>query len=821
MPTYLDAMLTKYFLGGKPQNMHIVIADHKKQHANVERLLQIIAKKAFVELRSFADVGSELASSSSSSTPPLITDTPTVLQLEDRSTAIVAAAAGTEGALTVVPAAASQPADLGGFGLYTKKRVWAYAAFTDVKSDELVRRAAVGVFCARTYQCCPLFKIILLVTSKQYEQLPRIVKLLSGHKNGYNWVCNLQDSTTDEPSMDPDENGVVADTKMHIEETCLEEDVDYSSVEDSTGEICIFQEAIFNNDPSITVVTYNERYGEGAPFIRILRDALKFNIVIHTLDLTGSFAGDVACSALVSILHTSRKLKTICLRETSLTDVGMTHLATALRKSACVTNLNISRNPSITDVGLIALTSIFTAGSATSLVDLDISSNNAIYDQGRMWTDRAVEMLFDALSERGRLETLTVAGCALQPNHFRHMAVKWLANGGGEKLTTLRCQHNSIEDEPLALMLQFAPNLTYLDLEHTGLTALGFRMLGKYLSRKQSALAWLKVDTNNSMLVRPLPETFHPSLSADTVLAMKDADGHAATALVNNLFGNTTLTALSASRVNIGDEAVCALSELISTHQCALQHLDVASNCNIEETCAHKLKELLVGGFLTDEQMAARDAQWASGDETSNLLSLSLSGNSPAISERALLAMYANRGLTFFDVSNTGLTDIMLMPLNEGIRTNPYLRIRVLKLGRNTLYADGVRNIAEHVKGSKYLEELWLDNTWQSFTDSFGVECSLSRTQERGAVFLKPLLDALALVPSPSLRFLNLAENDITDPIAALLARAIASNTTLTRMELQRNPISERVSCDFDARINVVRTVVASPRRTMRQAIQK
>jgi Ran GTPase-activating protein (RanGAP) involved in mRNA processing and transport len=790
MPTYLETLLSSYFHAGKPQTMHIVIADNRKQQTRVERLLQTVASKAFVELRPLAgDVESTNSNKQSSE------------KAADRS------GGGGGGAGH-------------GFDIYTKKRVWAYVSYAERKSDDLVRQAAVGVFCARTYECCPLFKIILLVSSVEYAQLAPIAKLLSGHKKGFSWVCNLQDSDTDDPSLEPNEYGIVPDTKMHIEENTLETMVDYANVENGTGDIAILQEAVFNNDPAITAVRYDERFGEGAPFIRILRDALKFNIVVHTLDLTGSFAGDVACVALTSILHTSRKLKTICLRETSLTDVGMTHLAAALRKSECVTSLNISRNPSITDVGLIALTSVFSSGSLTNIQDLDISSNNAIYDQTRMWSDRAVEMLFDSLAERGRIESLTVAGCALQPSHFTHMAAKWLANGGGERLKVLRCQHNIIEDEALALLLQYAPNLTYLDLEHTGLTAVGFRVLGKYVSRKDSQLQWLKLDTNNSMLRRPLPDVLHPLLNPETVLAMKDDDGHAATVFVNNLFGNKTLSTLSACRINIGDEAVVAICDLMSTRQCALQHLDIASNCNIEETCAHKIKELLVGGFLTDEESAARDAQWAAGNESAPVLSLSLCGNSPAIGERALLAMYANRGLQSFDVSNTGIVDAMLMPLNEGIRTNPFLRLRVLKIGRNTLYADGVRHLAEHVKGSKYLVELSLDDTWRCFTDVLGQESCLSRTLERGAVFLGPLLLALAIQPSPSLRRLDLSANDITDPIAKMLSAAVSANTNLDWIDLQQNPISDDAATALDSRINLKRKVAASPRRAMRLMIQ-
>ena len=771
--------------------MHIVIADHPKQQANVERLLTTISKKSFVDLQSLA----ALESSDEANGFPADSN---------KSTTCIVKGGG-------------------GFDLYTKKRVWAVATFGDVKSDRLVRRAAVEVFCARTYDCCPLFKIILLVNSAQYAALPAIVKLLTGRQKGYNWVCNLHDSDNDDPSLEPDDYGIVPDTKMHVEESTLEEQISYELVENGSGDIADLQEAVFNNDPSIVIVTYNERFGEGAPFVRILRDALKFNIVVHTLDLTGSFAGDVSCIALTSILHTSRKLKTISLRETSLTDVGMTHLAAALRKSECVTSLNVSRNPSITDVGLVALASIFSTGSASNIVDLDISSNNAMYDQTRMWTDDAIEFFFDSLAQHRKIESLSVAGCALQPNHFTHMALKWLQQGGGEKLSTLRCQHNIVEDEPLALVLQYAPNLKVLDLEHTGLSSVGFRVLGRYVCRKDTKLEWLKVDTNNAMMQRPLPAELHANLIEETVVAMRDQDGHAATTFVNSLFGNYVLNTLSACRVNIGDEAVVALCDLMASRQCGVQHLDLASNCNIEETCAHKIKELLVGGYLSEEEEAERDAAWAQGIEAAPVLSLSLCGNSPAIGERAVLAMYSNRGLQNFDISNMGIVDAMLMPLNEGIRENPFLRLRVIKVGRNTLYADGVRHLAEHVKGSKFLVELGLDDTWHCFTDILGQECSLSRTAERGAVFLRSLLEALAIQPSPTLKRLDLSYNDVTDPVALLLMSAIASNCNLEQLVLHRNPISAEVASKLveDCRIDLKERQVASPRRAMRLQIQQ
>eukprot|EP00744_Colponema_vietnamica_P009838 GILI01013962.1.p1 GENE.GILI01013962.1~~GILI01013962.1.p1 ORF type:complete len:1202 (+),score=250.36 GILI01013962.1:55-3606(+) len=105
----------------------------------------------------------------------------------------------------------------------------------------------------------------------------------------------------------------------------------------------------------------------------------------------------------------------------------MVKLAAALRKNDAIWTLNISKNPQITDVGIVALASIFSPGTKSRLEGLDISQNNAIYDTPKQWSRAALIALWETLPRHPFLKYVSIAGCSLGSHHFVDLCDRWLA----------------------------------------------------------------------------------------------------------------------------------------------------------------------------------------------------------------------------------------------------------------------------------------------------------------------------------------------------------------------------------------------------------
>jgi hypothetical protein len=865
LPTRLEGLLSELLTKGKPQMLHYVLAKHPTQQQNVIQTLVTLSKKSFVELK-------EPSSS---------------LQADWQS-------------------------------LSTKK-IWVVCTFGSARNAELMRRAAVEVLCARTNTFCPLFRVIILLSNEsEYETLPAISRALSGLKSGLGRLLDLgQTSDANPVPQQHPTSGEIVDCGMRIADPQLEEWLDYTNVEDAAGDVADLQERIFNSEPDVTVVKYSSQYGRGGPYIRILRDALKFNIVVHTLDLTGSECGDVVGSCLASILYTSRKLKTIILDSCSLTDVGVLHLSQAVRTNEFVTTLTLSHNPSMTDASLIAIASMFTRGTSTALTSLDISYNNIVYDVRFEWTPAALNTLWNALGEYHRLQRINLASCGLTHEHLLEAAYRWLSaprqvsanaeSGGapsssstatmttaGHALVDLNLSHNYLGDEVVTTLLRYLTGVRKLNLEHVQLGGCGFRAIGFAIREWKLPIEVLNLDANNASLEKPFddaialaglgcstrrqtaathdtaptaglssqagteggaqdtaaddipesqfdvikphcmpiedpPEDVEDAIDPTSalLLAVSDTTLPGARYAVECLTGNRCLHTISLSRSMIGDEAVTTLCEMVINNLCAVRHIDISGNTNVEETSAHKIKELLVGGYFAKDEESEQEegtavapsptaASTLDGSRASSpsspasplsmetamvaaaraprgsaenpmIMSINLSSNSTAIGERALLALYFNKGLRVLNISNMALADAMLLPLNEGMKQNPHLRLCTLIAGRNCLWYDGVANIAAHLEQSTTLTTLSLENTWDAFDDEAGRPTTLSKTREEGLYYLSPLLRVLGL-PSCTLEVLDLSRNDISEVCARGIAKSIVNNHRIKAVWLRDNP---------------------------------
>lgn len=851
LQTRLDGLLSELLQDGKPQMLHFVIAQHPVQQKNVVASLMHLGKKHFVDVKE---------------------PTPT-------------------------SSSARQAAD---WQTLSTKRLWLVCTFGTASNEDLMRQAAVQVLCSRTNAFCPHFRVVVLLTSfAEYESLPAICRVLSGLRSGFARVLDLGETADANPIVQQDANtGEWIDAGMRITNPPLEEWLDYTNVEDAVGGVAELQERIFNSDPEVTVVKYSTYYGRGAPYIRILRDALKFNIVVHTLDLTASECGDVVGACLGSILYTSRKLKTIILDSCSLTDAGVLHVAQAIRSNPHVRELTLSRNPSMTDASLVALASMFSVGTQSCLEALDISFNNIVYDVRFEWSPSALNTLWDALGQFQKLKRINLASCGLNQDHVLEAAGRWLSATnhhqgstikarGGDALVELSLAHNYLGDEVVATILRCLTGIRKLDLQHVQLGACGFRAVGFAIREWKLPLVELNLDANNASLERPFNDEIVLSSLRRTAVASQncikdgapsplrdtpkedipecefgivlphrphneqpdnddvvDEEGEAAAATdddpttaallrtvsdttllgarytIECLTGNTTLHSLSLSRSMIGDEAVVLLCDMIINNMCAVTHADISGNTNVEESSAHKIKELLVGGYFTnnDEEDDGRQKSSPVGAavarrgtaENPIILSLNLSSNSTAIGERALLALYFNKGLRSLNIGNMALVDAMLLPLNEGMKQNPHLRIEELYVGRNRIWYDGVANIAAHLELSTTLRVLSLEHTWDAYDDEAGRPTRLSKSREEGLYYLSPLLKVLETkAETCPLEVLDLSHNDISPSCARGIAQSIAHNRHVRVVWLRDNP---EVTLELLADIGDPRLLCAYPK---------
>lgn len=534
----MESVLRSLFAKGNAQNLYIVRCDEDAAaagssqeslvdaHRHVRAAVLSLAKEAYVPVKEVSEWNTsaeliEQMEQKGRADALLAQQREAIISPRDQISrpASVTIPLHAPNSVVLPPAAAEQlpsPTQTMGiaWGELCKRKLWVVCPFGACSDRNLLRSAAVEVLCARTYQCHPSFKIVLLCTQKEFDRLPRVVRVLSGIKFGFQryaviprhycrYFCSPlahrlhqpiatflalqqtmaigsasggssaatplgggygnaaaggeEDIATEPPSPSSrlpataasDSNTTVAllvanekkdrlalqqKQRLVAKPEYIDEEIeDYLGYEDceiaaDAPGLVDFQEQVFNSDPRIRIVKYQRSiYGSrGDVFIRIMRDALKFNVVVHTLDLTGCRGGDAVCRALSSILHTTRKLHHLNLSECSLTDAGIVELAAALRKNEHIWTINLSRNPMISDVGLVALTTIFGPGTQSRLEGLDLSHNNAVYDKEKQWSRDALNTLWEALPRHPFLKYVSFADCGLAARHVIELSVRWL-----------------------------------------------------------------------------------------------------------------------------------------------------------------------------------------------------------------------------------------------------------------------------------------------------------------------------------------------------------------------------------------------------------
>ena len=670
----------------------------------------------------------------------------------------------------------------------SRRNIWVVlrldTADVSVAIPTVLRHAAVSVLCARTNDCNPNFKLWLVLHPALFHKLPRLALHLCSLGNKGQWTA-----------LDCDNASLLHGDLEFWESFSHSPEEDAAAV----GPIADLQEDVFNSKEDITEVKYDPALADGANYIKIMRDALKFNLCVKTLDMSRSLGGDIIGYCLTSVLHSSRKLQRLVLDECSLTDVGIGQLSKALVTNPFITELSLERNPGIGDMGIMALAAAISS-PASRLKILNLSRNNSLYTEEKQWTTDALNALWDALGENKFITEVKLCECGILDRDAEQAASRWLSKAS--QLEVLNIRDNALGDSAVALILDVAPQLRCLDLSHTGLSAAGFRSLGVAVGRKEfSKLEWISMDSNNALRVVDLEEaSLNPAMSPEMKQALlwkpkvgeEDPISVGATAIdimLNAFDGNAALKTVHFSKVNFGDKGVEKLLDLLLAGRSKIDHIDISFNCNIEEESSHKVKEILCGGYYDTPEVAVEGEP---SDEpppvVQNLETLSIAGNATSVGERAILALYRNEHLQHLDVSDMALVDGMLLPLSEGAQTNKNLKLRSISLRRNFILRSGLKTIAEFVQFSQTLVHLDISEIWESFTDDAGRPSKLTATKEEGLYYFRALIAVLEQQPSPTLRVLDVSHDDIGNVVGKALATAIAGNMTLEKIVVRGNP---------------------------------
>jgi hypothetical protein len=551
------------------------------------------------------------------------------------------------------------------------------------------------------------------------------------------------------------------------------------------GDLATYQERVFNSDPDIRAVRYDYRTcrTDGAMFVRTIQDAVKWNVVAHTLDLRESkCTGPVLVRALRAVLHTNRYLRSLDLDCCSIDDPSGVELARVLADAPHITSVALSRNPGLANDAIVALGLALSTSTATRLHTLDMSLNNSIYTERTRWSDDSVRGFLRHCGGAAHLRTLLLRQSGLTAANVLDLCRGFLSPKREAGLGTLDLSGNAIGDVAAAAVVDAIQSAEAVNLAHCGIGHRGLRAIAAALCRAEgraihsldlagsdanplnSAISVdnaLKLAGLNAVDLRPSAEndstappavySFHSARVLNVIMTSDfSAADSPASALASALAGTCNPVRLDLARCSIGDDAMVRLCESLlqpavkeiipSVEQrgCGLTWLSVADNVNLtEDGCAHKVKELLANGFRPAEDLGI------------HLEHFDVSGTCLGVGERAILAMFENRGnVQSLGLARLQLLDGILVPFATlGLR-NPLLRLHTVDLSGNPIRIDGLRSLCAWVRQCPtVVQRIVLADIWESFTDAAGRPTALSRTPGHGAVLLAPLLLLLRYPP--------------------------------------------------------------------------
>jgi hypothetical protein len=604
----------------------------------------------------------------------------------------------------------------------------------------------------------------------------------------------------------------------------------------AAGDLAAYQERVFNSDKDIDEVRYDPKaFGSGEAFVKVISDALKWNVHARVFDLANSSCGGLPLlRALTSILHTNRYLRTLVLDQCSITDAAGVDLARRLATSEFIQDVSLARNPGIGSDTLCCLGASLGASTATKLQRLCLDGNNSLYIDDLRWTDAAIAELFDGLGRVSTLVSLSMVRCGLTARDALELCNRFLlpkrVGPSAKPLGSLDLSHNALGDVAAVSVVDAVDHIGSLSLASTGVGPRGLRAIASALAHGPSGvnrvlealdLSSCDADPKSAAGPQQMPLTVeslgsvtmehvagpdqvqdHTLDASCAIVRLRTADAvnfltngadpsafdaedgseeavsarSPAATLAYCLAGNSHLRRLALRCASVGDEGVVSLCDRVLR-----QPPKEGAVGESDRSCALRHIDLRGNVNLSENGCAHKIKEVVAGgyDRGASqwgpmVESLDVSDTCLAVGERAILALRANPGtLRSLAIAGIDLPDGALVPFATLIPRNAATALTSLDLSNNCLRTDGLRSITQWIRhGASLVRHLQLRNVWREFDDVAGRRMTLATSPGHGAVMLAPLL-LLLRYPPPH------AANKVVPDIqqAAEIFAAVAKNT--------------------------------------------
>uniref|UniRef100_A0A8C0QM76 Uncharacterized protein n=1 Tax=Chelonoidis abingdonii TaxID=106734 RepID=A0A8C0QM76_CHEAB len=308
----------------------------------------------------------------------------------------------------------------------------------------------------------------------------------------------------------------------------------------------------------------------------LLCEGLKHpNCKLQTLDLWKCRLTDAACGDLATVLRTSQSLRELNLGGNKLGDAGVKLLCEGLKHPNCKLERLLMWSCGVTDAACGDLAAVFR--TSQSLTELELGAHYSLGDAG-------VQLLCEGLKHPNcKLERLKLWSCHLTDASYRDLAGVLSTS---QSLTELNLGGNKLGSVSKLLCEGLKhPNckLQKLELWNCGLTDTGLGDLATALRTNQS-LTVLNLGGNN------LGDAGVRLLLTFGLLCVFTAAGCGDLAPV--LRTNQSLTELSLRGNNLGDAGVQLLCKGLKHPKCKLQTLDL-QYCGVTDTGCGDLAPVL------------------------------------------------------------------------------------------------------------------------------------------------------------------------------------------------------------------------------------
>jgi Ran GTPase-activating protein (RanGAP) involved in mRNA processing and transport len=583
--------------------------------------------------------------------------------------------------------------------------------------------------------------------------------------------------------------------------------------EATSTEILVLEELLYSNDPTAAVVTLNHSH---QPHLLEVLEAVKFCTTCHTLGVEDCALTAVEVAYVAHTVTANPRIQQLSLVQCGLSGDSVSELCHRLHRHTTLTALDLSRNPSLGDSGIRLLADLLDPTSGCPLRRLDLRmSRPLLRSDPRGFRHPSFVRLCRSLKTNTHLTALNLFSLGLDPRAGRSLARGLLSN---RSLSTLDIAANPIGDDgavAMAKALRVNTTLTHLDVSFCELSVIALCAFARSLG----SLGCL-VLSGNRVTQLPEPQALsngvfdadeegdgsdrHPSSGSEDDAAVAPAFRRRSTANdvapVNGIeyafsetdsaFGDSVLLPVKAVEDRYGRlEGFQALADALNTN--TTLHTLRLTSCGLPESALALLASALLRGpntTLTALTLGRNDAfDKPAGFQVQDLLigrpaltDLCLSNSTRVVAEWALRGLRKNTGLRLLDLSYCSVDHELASSLHEALSVNTRCALTALNLAGNPLGAAGWA----HLSRTLALPHLRLE------TLDVGSTVHLSDLPHDGGIATLSAF-GLAVAVAPHLRELSLRNNGLTDTLAATLAATAAPSTTLRKLDLSDNLLTQ------------------------------